>query len=80
MLRCHVTRLMSARLVSAARSIASVQKELSNHAGSELNKVPMSQQSTRRPAKNFEEVTLGYTAEMAVEEAACCLNCKNKPA
>ena len=29
--------------------------------------------------KNFEEVTLGYTAEMAIEEAQRCLNCKNKP-
>ena len=29
--------------------------------------------------KNFEEVALGYTKEMAMEEAARCLNCKNKP-
>ena len=29
--------------------------------------------------KNFEEVALGYTAEMAIEEAQRCLNCKNKP-
>ena len=29
--------------------------------------------------KNFEEVTLGYTAEMAIDEAQRCLNCKNKP-
>ncbi len=29
--------------------------------------------------KNFEEVALGYTAEMAVNEAKRCLHCKNKP-
>ena len=29
--------------------------------------------------KNFKEVALGYTAEIAVEEASRCLNCKNKP-
>ncbi len=30
-------------------------------------------------AGNFNEVALGYTAEIAVEEANRCLNCKNKP-
>ena len=29
--------------------------------------------------KNFKEVALGYTAEIAVDEANRCLNCKNKP-
>ena len=29
--------------------------------------------------KNFEEVALGYTAEMAVEEAQRCIQCKTKP-
>ena len=29
--------------------------------------------------KNFNEVSLGYTYEQAVEEAKRCLNCKNKP-
>ena len=29
--------------------------------------------------KNFEEVALGYTAEMAVNEAKRCVHCKNKP-
>lgn len=29
--------------------------------------------------KNFEEVTLGYTKEMALDEAQRCLNCKNHP-
>ncbi len=30
-------------------------------------------------AHNFQEVALGYTAEIAVEEANRCLNCKNRP-
>ena len=30
-------------------------------------------------ARDFEEVTLGYTAEMAMAEAERCLNCKNRP-
>lgn len=30
-------------------------------------------------ARNFSEVALGYTAEVAVEEAKRCLNCKNRP-
>ena len=30
-------------------------------------------------ARDFEEVALGYTEEIAVAEAARCLNCKNKP-
>ena len=29
--------------------------------------------------RNFAEVALGYTDEMAVEEASRCLNCKHKP-
>ena len=30
-------------------------------------------------AHNFDEVALGYTAEIAVAEAQRCLNCKNRP-
>ncbi len=30
-------------------------------------------------AHNFDEVALGYTAEVAVAEASRCLHCKNKP-
>ena len=30
-------------------------------------------------AHNFDEVALGYTAEIAVEEASRCLNCQNRP-
>ena len=42
-------------------------------------KCPMPEQAPDVRNKNFEEVTLGYTAEMAVEEAQRCLNCKNHP-
>lgn len=44
-----------------------------------LVKVPMPEQDPNVRNKNFEEVTLGYTAQMAMEEALRCLNCKNKP-
>lgn len=43
------------------------------------NKLPMPEQLPDVRNKNFEEVTLGYTEEMAVEEANRCLNCKHKP-
>lgn len=34
-------------------------------------------QSPKRRVKNFDEVALGYTEELALKEAARCLNCKN---
>ncbi|MDY3618543.1 NADPH-dependent glutamate synthase [Agathobaculum sp.] len=43
------------------------------------NKMPMPEQDPNVRNKNFKEVTLGYTPEMAIEEAQRCLNCKNKP-
>jgi len=42
-------------------------------------KCPMPSQDPIVRAGNFQEVALGYTEEMAVEEAQRCLNCKNKP-
>ena len=42
-----------------------------------LTKVPMPEQDPKVRARNFQEVTLGYTEEMAVEEAGRCLGCKN---
>lgn len=39
----------------------------------------MPEQEPQIRARNFQEVTLGYTKEMAMEEAQRCLNCKNKP-
>ncbi len=44
-----------------------------------LKKNPMPSQEPDVRNKNFLEVALGYTAEMAVDEAQRCLNCKNKP-
>ncbi len=44
-----------------------------------LTKVPVPEQDPRIRNKNFEEVSLGYTEEMAISEAQRCLNCKNKP-
>ena len=43
------------------------------------DKNPMPEQEPDVRNKNFEEVALGYTEEIALDEAARCLNCKNKP-
>lgn len=42
-----------------------------------MTKHPMPEQDAVVRAKNFDEVALGYTAEMAVAEAKRCLNCPN---
>lgn len=42
-------------------------------------KVPMPEQDPNVRNKNFEEVSSGYTEEMAIEEAKRCLNCKHMP-
>ena len=39
----------------------------------------MPSQAPEVRAHNFSEVALGYTADIAVEEANRCLNCKNRP-
>ncbi|MCR5793728.1 MAG: NADPH-dependent glutamate synthase [Solobacterium sp.] len=41
------------------------------------HEMPVQEASVR--AHNFNEVALGYTEEMALAEAARCLNCKNQP-
>ncbi len=42
-------------------------------------KCPMPVQDPMVRRNNFDEVALGYTYEMAVNEAKRCLNCKHKP-
>ncbi len=44
-----------------------------------LTRCPMPSQDPAVRSKNFDEVALGYTYEMAVEEAKRCLHCKHKP-
>ena len=44
-----------------------------------LKKVEMPVQDGEIRSHNFAEVTLGYTKEMAMEEAGRCLNCKHRP-
>ena len=39
----------------------------------------MPEQAAETRKRNFKEVSLGYTGEMAITEAKRCLNCKNKP-
>ena len=42
-----------------------------------MTKNPMPEQDPEVRSHNFDEVALGYTAEMAMEEAKRCLNCRN---
>ena len=44
-----------------------------------LEKVPMPERDPKERATCFEEVAMGYTPEMAMEEATRCLNFKAKP-
>ena len=45
----------------------------------EQKKHEMPTQAPSVRANNFDEVALGYTAQIAIDEAKRCLNCKNKP-
>lgn len=42
-------------------------------------KTPIPEQDPQVRSRNFEEVTLGYTEQMAVLEANRCLECKHRP-
>ena len=44
-----------------------------------MDKNPMPEQEPLVRNKNFDEVALGYTPEMAIDEAKRCLNCHNMP-
>ena len=44
-----------------------------------LTKNPMPEQDPIVRSGNFDEVALGYTPEMAIDEAKRCLNCRNMP-
>ncbi len=44
-----------------------------------MKKVPMPAQDPDVRNANFEEVTTGYTPEMAIEEAERCIQCKHRP-
>ncbi|HIX65656.1 MAG TPA: NADPH-dependent glutamate synthase [Candidatus Anaerotruncus excrementipullorum] len=44
-----------------------------------MQKNPMPEQAPEVRNKNFDEVALGYTLEMAMDEAKRCLHCKNQP-
>ncbi len=41
------------------------------------SRTPMPEQDAKTRARNFDEVALGYTPEMAIAEAKRCLRCKN---
>ncbi len=48
-------------------------------AGPKKTAVPMREQPPEVRKRNFDEVPYGYSEEEAMEEAARCLQCKNKP-
>ena len=48
-------------------------------ANMQMTKTPMPEQDPNVRNKNFKEVTLGYTAEMAINEAQRCMQCKKPP-
>lgn len=52
-------------------------KKLSNKDRMKIPRHPMPEQDPHERAKNFFEVPLGYTADMAVEEAQRCLQCQD---
>ncbi len=47
------------------------------HRPARIPRTPMPERDATKRAKDFEEVTLGYTEEMARAEASRCLQCKN---
>lgn len=50
--------------------------EKPRHRPARIPRTPMPERDAARRAKDFEEVTLGYTEEMARAEASRCLQCK----
>jgi glutamate synthase (NADPH/NADH) small chain len=45
----------------------------------DLNRIPMPHQKPEVRARNYEEVALGYTEEMALQEANRCIQCVKRP-
>jgi glutamate synthase (NADPH/NADH) small chain len=45
----------------------------------DLNRVSMPQQKPEVRAKNYDEVALGYTDELALQEAVRCIQCPKRP-
>ena len=52
-------------------------EEKPRHRPARIPRTPMPERDATTRAKDFEEVTLGYTEEMARAEASRCLQCKN---
>ncbi|MDA3844694.1 MAG: NADPH-dependent glutamate synthase [Candidatus Kapabacteria bacterium] len=50
--------------------------ELTNKERMKIPRNPMIEQDAKERASNFKEVNLGYTEDMAVEEAQRCIQCK----
>ena len=61
------------------RLATSLRRRTAEMANMNPKRNPMPTQEPGVRAKNFDEVALGYTEEMALDEALRCLNCKNMP-
>ena len=73
-LNCRMQRLAEECNLAADRNRReTAMKNMSQY------KVEMPVQDPLVRNKNFDEVALGYTPEMAMEEAARCLGCKHRP-
>ena len=45
----------------------------------DLNRVDMPKQEPEGRARNFDQVALGYSADLAMKEANRCIQCPNRP-
>jgi len=63
--------------IAAAEAEAAGQEPLSVKERMKIPRQEMPEQDACERIRNFDEVPLGYTADLAVREARRCLNCKN---
>jgi glutamate synthase (NADPH) small chain len=69
--------LVQHNVTDPATSRVNDRKKLTNKERMKILRHPMPEQDPLERAKNFLEVPLGYTPQMAVEEAERCIQCKN---
>jgi glutamate synthase (NADPH/NADH) small chain len=66
--------------ITNKKGISGINKEITGRAKKIIPKrTPVPEQDPQTRRANFDEVVLGYTAELAREEARRCLNCKESP-
>ncbi len=63
--------------MSPVDDVTPAPEEKPRHRPARIPRTPMPERDATKRAKDFDEVTLGYTEEMARAEASRCLQCKN---